>query len=129
MNDKEEWMMEWFRKGDRDLRAAKIILYSEDPLPDMVCFHAQQCVEKYLKGFLSFHGIEFPKTHDLLELLVEYCGQTDSSFVKWEKHCERLTEYAIEARYPDSSYEYSTEEAKEAFLLATRLRDFVKSKI
>ncbi|MBW1960508.1 MAG: HEPN domain-containing protein [Deltaproteobacteria bacterium] len=34
-----------------------------------VCFHAQQCAEKYLKAFLTFKNIDFPKTHDIGELL------------------------------------------------------------
>ena len=129
MNDKERWVMEWFEKGDHDLRAAEIILHSEEPLLDIVYFHAQQCVEKYLKGFLSFHEIEFPKTHDLLELLVGYCNQIDLSFAKWEEDCEWLTEYAVEARYPDSSYGYSVEKAEEAISVAASIKEFVRGKI
>ena len=38
----------------------------EDDCPtDTVCFHAQQCVEKYLKAFLVLEGIDFPKAHDI----------------------------------------------------------------
>jgi len=29
MNDKERWVMEWFEKGDHDLRAAEAIPYLE----------------------------------------------------------------------------------------------------
>jgi HEPN domain-containing protein len=37
----------------------------DDCFTDTVCFHAQQCVEKYLKAFLVLEGIDFPKTHDI----------------------------------------------------------------
>jgi HEPN domain-containing protein len=128
MNDKERWVMEWFEKGDRDLRAAEAMLHLEDPLPDIACFHAQQCVEKYLKGFLSFHDIEVRRTHDLVELLTE-CGNIDPSFIEWEEVCRSLTIYAIAPRYPDSSREYLAEEGEDAVSLATRLKEFVRSKI
>ena len=36
---------------------------------DSVCFHAQQCAEKYLKARLQDLGIIVPKTHDLTQLL------------------------------------------------------------
>jgi len=35
---------------------------------DTICFHAQQCVEKYLKALLTSTHTDFPKTHDLIEL-------------------------------------------------------------
>ncbi len=127
MNDKEKWVMEWFEKGNHDLRAAEVIFRQGEPLFDIVCFHTQQCVEKYLKGFLSFHEIEVRKTHDLVELLGE-CSNVDPSFGQWIEACALLTIYAIEPRYPDSP-EHSAEEAKDALSSAARLKEFVRSKI
>jgi HEPN domain-containing protein len=40
-----------------------------DPVWDGICFHAQQCAEKYLKALLEGQIIVFRKTHDLVELL------------------------------------------------------------
>ena len=128
MNEKEIVVSNWFRKGDNDLRAAKIIARLQDPLSDVVCFHAQQCVEKYLKGFLTLHEIEVRKTHDLVELLAE-CTKVDPAFMEWEEACRSLTVYAIDPRYPDVSYEYSVEEAEEAYSSAARIRQFVKDKV
>lgn len=48
---------------EREARARK------RPNYDGLCFHAQQCVEKYLKARLCEAGIEFPKTHVLAALL------------------------------------------------------------
>ena len=36
---------------------------------DTVCFHAQQCVEKYLKALLVLHGIEFERVHQISALI------------------------------------------------------------
>lgn len=36
---------------------------------DVVCFHAEQCVEKYLKALLTLKAIDFPKTHNIAELV------------------------------------------------------------
>ena len=61
---------EWVRKAENDLKNAAHTLKMKRECPtDTVCFHAQQCVEKYLKAFLSFKSIDFPKAHDIGELL------------------------------------------------------------
>jgi HEPN domain-containing protein len=60
----------WVEKAEHDLRNATHTLTLEEDCPfDTVCFHAQQCVEKYLKALLTLRQIEFSKTHDLTELL------------------------------------------------------------
>jgi HEPN domain-containing protein len=60
----------WIYKAEEDYRAALTLARKrKDPVPDNVCFSAQQCVEKYLKAFLVYHRKGFPKTHDLAELL------------------------------------------------------------
>jgi HEPN domain-containing protein len=58
MNYEGKWVLIWFEKGDHDLQTIEGIYHLENPPLDMVCFHAQQCVEKYLKGFLTFHRRE-----------------------------------------------------------------------
>jgi HEPN domain-containing protein len=34
----------------------------------LICFHAQQVAEKYIKAVLTYHQIQFRKSHDLKEL-------------------------------------------------------------
>jgi HEPN domain-containing protein len=61
---------EWVDKAESDFRTAtREIQVTQDPSYDGVCFHAQQCVEKYLKGYLQEISIAFPKTQDLVVLL------------------------------------------------------------
>ncbi len=53
---------EWVNKAESDFRiATREIQVTQDPSYDGVCFHAQQCVEKYLKGYLQELGTAFPK--------------------------------------------------------------------
>jgi HEPN domain-containing protein len=72
------------------------------PNYDAVCFHAQQCIEKYLKACLQEENIAFTKTHDLSVLLNLFLPiQPD-----WERlrpALEALTTFAIEFRYPGVS--------------------------
>jgi HEPN domain-containing protein len=42
---------------------------SKIPVHDAVCFHCQQCVEKYLKALMEELGHTVPKTHFLDHLL------------------------------------------------------------
>ncbi len=60
---------EWIEKADNDLKtAAHTIKLGADCPTDTVCFHAQQCVEKYLKALLVLRRCDFPRTHDLERL-------------------------------------------------------------
>jgi HEPN domain-containing protein len=57
---------EWVEKAEGDFATARRELEIDvNPNFDAVCFHAQQCAEKYLKARLIEAGIRFPKTHDL----------------------------------------------------------------
>lgn len=42
---------EWFAIAEKDLKSAKI-LFEHDVDYGIVCFHCQQAIEKYLKGYL-----------------------------------------------------------------------------
>ena len=48
---------EWVNKAEADYRAAGRLHRGSDPLHDIVCFHCQQCAEKYLKGLLEELGL------------------------------------------------------------------------
>ena len=59
----------WFKKADSDLKTIENNLKSDDPPTDSICFHAQQAIEKILKGALVYFGEPIIKTHDLVNLL------------------------------------------------------------
>jgi len=60
-------------------------------------FHAQQAVEKTLKAWLSFKGVEYPKVHDLSLLLklLEEQGEKVEEF----KELIFLNPFAVQFRY------------------------------
>ena len=67
--DKVRLVRQWIEKAEHDLRNAEHTLTLKDDCPfDTICFHAQQCAEKYLKALLVFYEADFPKTHDLVLL-------------------------------------------------------------
>jgi HEPN domain-containing protein len=57
---------EWIKIGEEELQAAEHLF--EASLYRMVCYHAQQAVEKILKAILTEREIEFSRTHNLLDL-------------------------------------------------------------
>lgn len=117
----------WLEKAKRDLITAKNILNSPDPFSDIICFHAQQAVEKYIKAYLVFQEIEFPKTHTLEDLIL-LASQKDPSFLEFKDLLSELTPYAVEIRYPEFS-EPSLSDAEEAVQIAMKFRDFVSQKL
>lgn len=111
---------EWVTKAESDLRAAAYLLETgKEGLTDVICFHTQQCAEKYIKAFLVFRGTDFPKTHDLEKLIALLPASLRPSLTVEEQR--RLTGYATAARYPGSG-EISLAEARGAVAIARRVR-------
>lgn len=129
MNGNLELSQEWFKKAEHDLLNAEIILESDrESLPlDTVCFHCQQAVEKYLKGFLVYHNVQFPRTHFLTTLL-DQCKDLDATFEELDAIIE-LNAYAVDIRYPDDAMEITLEDAQEAKDIANKVKTFVTEKI
>jgi HEPN domain-containing protein len=102
---------------------------TSNPATDAVCFHMQQCVEKYLKAFLVFNGKEFRKTHNIAEL-IKLCSEIDESFNELlDNKIVGLTDYAVEARYVEYFYFPNIEETNEAINIAEKVKDFVLNKL
>ena len=68
-NIKDEFVRQWLLKAEEDFNASKSLFEHGLSFLNTVCFHSQQAVEKYLKALLTYHQIEFPKTHDIATLL------------------------------------------------------------
>jgi HEPN domain-containing protein len=126
MNATEELVREWLKKAENDLKSAQVLLAAEEGLLDTACFHAQQVAEKSLKALLTARGVEFPKTHVLLFLVNLF---NDADINLFREKLDRLTDYAVEARYPGDYLEPEREEAEEAVRLAHDIFHLVRSKI
>src|SRR5947208_9116506 len=83
----------WVRKAEADRVIALQSAESKKPLHDGVCFHCQQCAEKYLKGLLEERGLLVPKTHDL-ELLRPVLLPFYPALRSLRRGCEFLTQFA-----------------------------------
>jgi len=119
----------WMIKADNNLKTGKDEFVAENPATDTVCFHMQQCVEKYLKVFLVFKGKEISKTHNLA-LILQQCIEIDPEFEKLRiAGADELTVYAIGTRYPDDFYMPSLEESKKAIGIAEEIKQFVINKL
>jgi HEPN domain-containing protein len=115
---------EWITKAEGDFATAKRELKAEEhPNYDAVCFHAQQCIEKYLKAFLQESDVPFPKIHDLAGLL-SLALAIEPTWSSMTADLNTLSAFAVEYRYPGDSADL--DEAKEAFQKCTKLRQVLR---
>ncbi|MFZ3169581.1 MAG: HEPN domain-containing protein [Candidatus Methanoperedens sp.] len=128
MPDKTKWVNEWKQKAENDLRTAEIVLSSEEPPTDTICFHAQQCAEKYLKSYLTSKDITIEKTHDLTRIN-NICIGIDPDFQELSEFAELLSGYAVEVKYPGDFIERSIGEAEEAVEMAKSFKNLVLRKL
>ncbi len=113
-------------KAENDLKTASHTLKMTKGCPtDTVCFHAQQCVEKYLKAFLVSKGIDFPKTHDIENLVSLLPENIWLRLSIEEQRC--LTAYATVTRYPGDYEPVLFAEAQQSVKLARRVRQELRS--
>lgn len=117
----EATISQWIAKAESDLISASCILKLKKDCPtDTVCFHAQQCIEKYIKAILVLRGTNFPKTHDIAHLMAMLPASWRPKLDDAQQ--ERLTDYATVSRYPGDYEPISLTEAKEAVKLARRVK-------
>ncbi len=91
---------EWIRKAEGDWATMKReSQVKDDSNYDAICFHAQQCAEKYLKAKLVDADISFKRTHDLLNLLDDILT-IEPTWTNLEECLTELTVFAVAYRYP-----------------------------
>lgn len=130
MNDAlHNLVREWVEKAESDWKIAWHDMQTDDPTPDMVCFHMQQCVEKYLKAFLVLHQLSFRRTHDIAEL-IEGCAEVDPEFnTLYQVGADSPSFYGVEIRYPSFIPQPSLAEAQRCTQIAQTVRAFVIEKL
>jgi len=128
MDEREILAREWFDRGDNDLRSAQHLLTMPDPPYENIGFHAQQCAEKYLKGFLLCHGIRFEWRHGL-SYLIDLSLSVTEKLARFREDSDLLTPYAVEFRYPDSPAEFSREECEQAIRIASAIKEAVLNEL
>ena len=118
---------EWVEKAEADFRGAESLSRRrEDPLSDLVCYHCQQCAEKYLKAFLIAQSATPPRIHDLAQLL-NLCLLYDQSLASCLPLAQALNPYGTLIRYPGMSA--SVTEAKDALKATRELRRVLRESL
>lgn len=87
----------WFQFAREDLAMAEFARRAG--IFNQVCFHAQQCVEKVVKGILNEQGVTPPRTHRLSDLLPLL---TPNPFADIALNLQLLDRFYIPTRYPDA---------------------------
>ena len=118
--------LEWAQKAERDYAAIALHQRTEDPDFDIICFHAQQCIEKYLKAWLQEANIPLLRSHDLLALL-DLIVPTIPSWRVWQSDFLVIAPYAVEFRYPGKSA--TAENTQHAVHICTEVRQAVRAEL
>ena len=121
---KRELVHQWLVKADEDLDAAKFLFSRGTSFFSTIGFHCQQSAEKCFKAFLTWHQIEFPKTHDL-ELLLNLMAAADSALAASIAEVAALNPYGVDIRYPGDIPEITREDAEVAVRLADRVNEAI----
>ena len=128
MKTRNDLIKNWLKKAEKDLLAAEHELANKAPVTESICFHCRQAVEKMLKAYLLFLEIPFSKTHEIGELITK-CEEKDKAIAAYKVEADKLTDYAIDIRYPDEFYEPSLDEAKEAHKITLKVKEFILNKV
>ena len=122
-----EYAREWVAKAEADYKAALTLHQERKPaLADAVCFHCQQCAEKYLKAFLACQNVDAPRIHSLAQLN-DMCQALEADFSSLTGLVDRLDPYAVEIRYPGV---FATlEEAQAAVEVLEEIRSFIRARL
>jgi HEPN domain-containing protein len=118
---------EWVSKAEGDfVTAGRELRARKSPNYDAVCFHTQQCAEKYFKAILQENDKHIPKIHFLLELLAMIL-KFDTSYEFLKVDLETLEDYSVRFRYPGHFAE--KDEAQAAYAATKTVRKFVRQKL
>lgn len=111
---------EWLNMAKKDIKGAKI-LYEHDADYEIVCFHCQQAIEKYLKGFLISKTGELQEGHSLIKLCKKAMLH-ENSFDEFLKDMAFVNTFYIETRYPAlDPLNISHEDTKECLMIVERI--------
>ena len=104
--------LERVRKADSDWVGIKRLQYPSltPDVYDAICFHAQQCVEKYLKAWLQEANLRVPRTHNLNTLL-RLIVPTHPEWRAWRTDFAKFTPHAVDVHYETFATEAEVEHA------------------
>ena len=120
-------VFEWISKAEQDCHTAETMARKrKKPAPDVVGFHSQQCIEKYLKAYLVAKRMEFPKTHDLIKLL-EIAIVKEPLMDIYRPDLRILNPFSVQFRYPGETA--TIEDSKLALKTMRKVRKFFRERL
>lgn len=92
---------DWVESAEVDFQVAssQFRLRTKRSTANAICFHCQQCVERYLKARLVEAGLDIPRTHDLV-LLLQRLSPIEPLWTAFAPSLRGLNDYAVKYRYP-----------------------------
>ena len=119
--------LEWIQRAEADYVAVQQLLLPADLLlRNIICFHAQQCVEKYLKAWLQEANIPVPRAHNLEELL-DLIVPKLPAWSDWQPDFKIITKYAVEPRYPSTPV--TVENTQHAGSICEEVRQAIRARL
>jgi len=129
MNARVEAVRILLAKADQDELAARQLAADPRLGDEIIGFHLQQAVEKRLKALLSFHGIPYRRTHDLLELMDLLIARGYPVPLPLEA-LQEMTPFAVEYRYEHlDQYEDTPLDRERALRLSGELKVWIHDQI
>jgi HEPN domain-containing protein len=116
----------WMDRSRRDLHSAELLIAGGEYADAL--FHSQQAAEKAMKAFLTFHQIEFQKTHDLARLS-RHCVVIDGSLSSALAPAYGLSRYAWVFRYPGAPYMPEAQEAADGLGSARAVASAIEARL
>ncbi len=125
--DNAPLVLEWVELAEGDFAGAQMWARQKKNFrPEKLCWDCEQCVEKYLKAFLTRHRVKFERTHKLEELNA-LCLTADTDFRLIKTLVDKADICDPKIRYPGKSV--TEEDARAAFAAMKQIRKFVRAKL
>ena len=118
--------LEWIELAEEDFAIARLIQREQLAMRNGMCFHAQQCAEKYLKAWLQENNIPIQRTHNLRESL-NLILPSIPVWHSWKVDLSRLSKHAVETRYVGQSP--TAEDADQAMQTCQMVRNAVRAEL
>ena len=124
INTPEDWRV----LADRDIMVAAHLATTMNPIPtEVIAFHCQQAVEKYLKGVLVILGEEPTYIHNLDKLCI-IIENYRPSFASILSLCTIITHFAVQPRY-DRAMSLSEKDMNIILAHTKTIKEFLQKEI
>lgn len=109
------------RLADRDYAAFTVLLNADEVHFSIICFHAQQAIEKCFKAALFCQRIEFRRTHDL-QRLADLLAEHGVRVPLEPNQLAAINPCAVLLRYDDAETEVTSVDPAELSQMVTSTR-------